>query len=851
VLERPDAIHVGPLTKAGEVGMNTDRRSSAYARWTARCAVAALAAASLAQFGKGAVAAPPAAFTGTNAAVDGPGTCLNGPGDVNCNLYTSKNFVWLNAGPAGTSTGGGDGTYFFAVSVPGAGGQNDGDANNLSDPPTGDSFTNRSFTVSSGVAAYAGTHDATGNNTSALKIRLMPYDDTTNAGGEYQISICRLAPPDFSQPVRNNDCKNDNFKIANVQADLTVAKTAIPAFTRTHAWTLSKSVEDATLQTPEGTAAVAKYTVTADKTSTDSAWSVSGTITVTNPNSTPASASVSDQIRDADLVTADPNATCTIAASNPVVIPANSSVNLNYDCVYSAAPAASSQVNHAMVTWSGFGTGSAFIDAPISWATPTTVVGSNCVVATDDFNSSGAVALDPSNICQDTTFSYVREIAGVSGTCREYPNTAALSTEPPTTASATVQVCVAKDLTVTKTAKVTYKRLYEWAVNKTVDKVLVKRVGGTATFDYAVTVTQTGVTDSEFSASGTITVANPNDWQDITLTGLTDAVDNGGSCVVNPSASVVVPRSGSLIATYTCTYAAKPADGTNTATATWDKVVASTPKGTASGTALVTVGAPSTEVNKTVTVTDSFNGGAATGLGSATASDSMPYTVKVFAYPRSIPVVAGCRDYPNTATITETGATASQSVRVCGPLLTGAKTIGFWQNKNGQAILTGGSSTAGICNSGTWLRQYAPFQDLSANATCAQVATYVTNVIKSASASGAAMNAMLKAQMLATSLDVYFSNAALGGNKIGAAQPLGGVAVDLTMICKDLAACSVLNNTSPAFGGSTSATVSQLLVYAASQSNAGGSLWYGQVKSMQELAKDTFDAINNEKVFSP
>jgi len=36
-----------------------------------------------------------------------------------------------------------------------------------------------------------------------------------------------------------------------------------------------------------------------------------------------------------------------------------------------------------------------------------------------------------------------------------------------------------------------------------------------------------------------------------------------------------------------------------------------------------------------------------------------------------------------------------------------------------------------------------------------------------------------------------------------------------------------------------------MLTYAASKSNAGGSVWYGQVKATQELAKDAFDAINN------
>ena len=58
-------------------------------------------------------------------------------------------------------------------------------------------------------------------------------------------------------------------------------------------------------------------------------------------------------------------------------------------------------------------------------------------------------------------------------------------------------------------------------------------------------------------------------------------------------------------------------------------------------------------------------------------------------------------------------------------------------------------------------------------------------------------------------------------------------------------------SSSPAFGGATSMTVMQMLTYAASQSNVGGSVWYGQVKATQELAKDAFDAINNQWVFNP
>ena len=122
------------------------------------------------------------------------------------------------------------------------------------------------------------------------------------------------------------------------------------------------------------------------------------------------------------------------------------------------------------------------------------------------------------------------------------------------------------------------------------------------------------------------------------------------------------------------------------------------------------------------------------------------------------------------------------------------------------------------------------------------------------------MNAMLKAQMLATSLDVYFSNPAVGfgGNKIGAPAPIGGLTIDLTHVCHMIdnsngtATCSgTYENASSAFGGANSPTVSQMLGYAASQSTVGGTTWYGNVKATQQLAKDAFDAINNQVATSP
>jgi hypothetical protein len=223
-----------------------------------------------------------------------------------------------------------------------------------------------------------------------------------------------------------------------------------------------------------------------------------------------------------------------------------------------------------------------------------------------------------------------------------------------------------------------------------------------------------------------------------------------------------------------------------------------------------------------------------------------------FTYNRTVAAPShGCVTKNNTASFVTNDSSStdpttgdnSASVSVCR-LATGL-TIGYWQNKNGQSRISGSSATAGVCNLTVSLRQYLPFQDLAASSTCAQVATYVYNVIKAASSAGTSMNPMLKAQMLATALNVYFG------------VTNGGDTIDLTKICKMIdgsggtATCSgSYQNVSAAFGGATQMTVLQILAYAASQSNVGGSIWYGQVKATQELAKNTFDAINNSVAFT-
>jgi hypothetical protein len=809
-------------------------------------------------------ATSPAAFTTVNQSVDGTGHCQNGNPNINCNIYDGKQYVWENGGPLAAQMD--DGKYFFTVLDPG--GQqdpNDGTAANLSSPH--DPYTDRTFTVTSGAISYNGPHDFAND-----KIRLMPYDDTSNPGGEYILAICFIGEDGLAYPVTPSDCKYDAFKVkeappGELDGLLSATKDAAPSFTRTYTWDVTKDVDQTEIH-QSGTTATFNYTVTATRTTpsdSDTGFTLSGTIYVVND---PAAGTATD-VTVSDSPSFDPDAgevtDCTIydptlgaptEYDNHAIMAPGTELDFPYSCEVTGATAASAGTNLATVGWTNSDNSvDSTVSPPVAFdfANATLNEVDACTTVTDPV-ADGAIPSDdvlPQDVCDTTTFKYSHEVTGTSGKCVTFDNTATSTTDDLgliDTADKTVTLCVGADLRVSKTAVPTYTRTYGWAIDKSVDKTTVSQVGGQATFNYSVKVDQTSPTDSAIQAAGLITVTNPNDWEDITAD-VSDAVNNGGSCSVTGGGdNILVPAGQSVDVAYTCSYSAPlPADGTNTGTATWDAAAASTPNGTASGTAGVVFGAPTTTVNKTIHVTDSYAG----ALGTVTATDSAPFATKTFTYTRKINVPANaCLSYDNTATITETGQTDSQTVRVCGAV-TGGLTIGFWHNKNGQAIITGQAKT-GVCPSATWLRQFAPFQDLSASATCAQVAAYDLTIFNAANAGGSSMNPMLKAQMLATAFNVYFSDPALGGNKIGASVALGGVKVDLTKVCKMIdasggtATCSgTYQNVSAAFGGVTALTVSQMLTYAANQSNIGGSTWYGQVKATQGLAKDAFDAINN------
>ncbi len=645
--------------------------------------------------------------------------------------------------------------------------------------------------------------------------------------------------------------------------DLTVKKTATPSFTRTYTWGIDKSVDQNKQTIAAGGSAKFNYKVdVTHDAGTDSGWQVTGTITVSNPNGFDVSGvNVTDTI--------DNNGICNVNNGANVTVPANGSLQLSYTCTFTSNPG--SGTNTANATWDsstyntpdGSAQGTANYD--FSGVTPKVVDGS--VSVTDTLEGTlGTVSYTDSS---PKTFNYPYTFTNSpAGSCTDYPNTATFTTSDTSTtgsANQSVTVCVAEDLGVSKTASAGFTRDYNWKISKSVDKTLIEQIGGTATFNYTVSVMQTATKDTGWHVHGYIYLTNPNDFFDFTVLKVTDVVDDGGSCTVTGGTNVPVPAGTTVSLSYTCNYSSQPAynvTANNTATATWDSTSSNTPDNSASGHASFTFNDgsynnPKAAGNKLVTVTDTFNN-ITTTLGTVTATDTSPFASQTYKYSRTINVPkSNCVTYTNTATLVEAKKSSNRTVKLCGPANTGALTIGFWQSTNGQSIITG-QANSGPCPSAAWLTQYNPFKDLSSTADCSTTATYVSNIITAANASGSSMNARLKAQMLATALDVYFSDPSLGGNMISAPAPLGGVKIDLHKICQmidgpgGIATCSgTLQNVSSAFGGSQSLTVAQMLTYAASQSNSDGSTWYGNVKATQQQAKDAFDSINNQVAFAP
>jgi hypothetical protein len=212
-----------------------------------------------------------------------------------------------------------------------------------------------------------------------------------------------------------------------------------------------------------------------------------------------------------------------------------------------------------------------------------------------------------------------------------------------------VSFCYDIELQVAKTADTTFTRAWSWDITKSVSpSVLDMFEGESGTVNWTVAVTKTGYVDSAWAVSGLISITNPSPTTAATVTGVTDSISGFGS--VAPSCGVTFPYSLAAGATLNCTYSTPLPDGAarvNTATVTTEGVI-----GGGSDTADVLFGEPTTVVNGTINVTDT--NGMAWSTDESTA----------WPYPQTFTCDGDQGQHANTATITETGQSASATATV-------------------------------------------------------------------------------------------------------------------------------------------------------------------------------------------
>ena len=508
------------------------------------------------------------------------------------------------------------------------------------------------------------------------------------------------------------------FKDPAKWQDLDVSKAITSAtYTRTYKWKLEKGVGDS----QSGPfSATARKNIAAGQNSnkasfgyqiraiedgfTDSAWDVRGKVTITNPNSKPVEVNLSDKLADGTA--------CSFASSTVSVPGDNQPHGYPFECSYASAPAdLDGGTNTATVTWNkadypqsqaDVGASGSYTRSPTASYTWSQNAVHKTVTVTDDrYTFGGAGSWNLSYGVGDTagvhSTTYSADVQGSPTACVDSANTATLTADDDSsyqkTASATATVCVGADLLVVKDASPQLTRTYKWTVTKDADSDRITTdANGDATARFTIHVkaaSDPGYDDSDWAMTGAINVTNPNQWEDITLAGLTDsfggAAANHQSCVITDWGSVshVVPQNGSRTYHYSCTFDEKPSyDGTNTATASWDGTAAATPTSSADGTVDVAAGDwARTAVDDTANLYD--DGGSAGATWTKVNDTPMVWSAGLdqeFHYAMPVHVDGGtCQQFTNQARVQNGGLVlagpAGAPVTVCNELgLTASKT---------------------------------------------------------------------------------------------------------------------------------------------------------------------------------
>ena len=220
-----------------------------------------------------------------------------------------------------------------------------------------------------------------------------------------------------------------------------------------------------------------------------------------------------------------------------------------------------------------------------------------------------------------------------------------------------IEFCYDYEVDVSKDAHTSFTRTYEWGITKDPDGAYSMFAGDSTKHGYTVSVDQTGFTDSDWAVAGTITIENNTPF-DASIENVSDVVSGFGGVPV--TCDVEFPYTLLAGHTLSCAYATPLPDGssrTNTAAVATSGIV-----GGGEAAADVVFGAPTTEVNGQINVTDT------NGQSWGPVSDDTTWT-----YDKTFTCSSDPADYvdghymftrDNTATIDETGQSDDASVTV-------------------------------------------------------------------------------------------------------------------------------------------------------------------------------------------
>ena len=215
-------------------------------------------------------------------------------------------------------------------------------------------------------------------------------------------------------------------------------------------------------------------------------------------------------------------------------------------------------------------------------------------------------------------------------------------------------------LEVTKTAKTSFTRTHDWKLakeQKPGEIFLYTDGSGDAIASWNVAVQYRGFVDSNFKVSGQVIVKNTGNIPAV----ITSIEDILAGEVIALDCGVTFPYTLAVGATLTCSYSVDgKLDGVNKATVT-------TEKDTYMAEAPIVWGGPTTEINKTVTVTDHSNIFGHQELGTLDAANLMVGQITDFKYQKSFAWEdygrenCGYYEYNNTAKlINEKGVTIKE-----------------------------------------------------------------------------------------------------------------------------------------------------------------------------------------------